>query len=1013
MVTTTKPRKSAKPAATCSVPEGEPVPVIKGSHVYLIDGSGWIFRAFHALPPLTRPSDRMPVGAIHGFCGMLWKLLQDSRKSSGPTHIAVIFDYSEKTFRNEIYTDYKAHRPPMPEELIPQFGVIRDAVKAFNIACIEQEGYEADDLIATYATQALASGGDVTIVSSDKDLMQLVGPGIGMLDTMKTPPRAIGPDEVREKFGVGPDRVVDVQALAGDATDNVPGVPGIGVKTAAELINEYGDLDTLLERAGEIKQPKRRERLTEFALQAKLSRELVRLKQDVPVAVPVEQLGLQEPNPDALLGFLREMEFTTLTKRIAEGLGKELPPPVEHAPPGPRVAPPSEPPAAAFSAKAAGKPLSPSAATPQAAVRAAVAAAKATPIDRSQYETVTDLARLEAWIGEARTTGHVAFDTETTSLDPMQAEFVGFSMAVAPGRACYVPLGHRPATDAFDFAGEDLKQIPVRDALAALKPLLEDPSVLKIGQNLKYDCLLLARHAIRVGPLDDTLLISYALDAGLISMNTANRTRHGMDDLAERHLGHTCMPFTQVIEFAPGTKRPSKTFAQVPLAKATEYAGEDADVTLRLWMVLKPRLAAERLTTVYETLERPMVHILADMERTGIKVDRAILSRLTSTFSQRVARLETEIYDLAGHKFNLGSPKQLGEFLFDSLKLPGGRKTKTGQWETRAGLLDDLAAREDLPEQHRKLINVMLEWRQLTKLRSTYTEALPQFINPETGRIHTSYALGATTTGRLASNDPNLQNIPIRTKEGREIRTAFIAEPGRKLISADYSQIELRVLAHVADIPQLRRAFADGLDIHAMTASEMFGVPIKDMPAEVRRRAKAINFGIIYGISAFGLGAQLGIPKQEAGDYIATYFKRFPGIRDYMEAAKKHAHEHGWVETIFGRRIHYPEINTRNPSARGNQERAAINAPIQGSAADILRRAMIRMPGALSEARLESVHMLLQVHDELVFEADAAEVETALATITRVMEGAAEPAVRLAVPVHVDAKAADNWEAAH
>jgi DNA polymerase-1 len=1003
MVTTAKPTKSAKPAATCSVPEGEPVPVIKGSHVYLIDGSGWIFRAFHALPPLTRPSDRLPVGAIHGFCGMLWKLMQDSRKSAGPTHIAVVFDYSEKTFRNEIYKDYKAHRPPMPEELIPQFRVIRDAVKAFNIACIEQEGYEADDLIATYARQTLALGGDVTVVSSDKDLMQLVGPGLIMLDTMKTPARTIGPDEVREKFGVPPDKVVDVQALAGDSSDNVPGVPGIGVKTAAELINEYGDLDAVLEHAGEIKQAKRRERLMEFALQARLSRELVKLKDDVPVTVPVEQLGLREPDAGALLGFLREMEFTALTKRIADGLGREPPPPVER--PAPQKAATLPEPGVAELARPAAKPALPSAATPQAAVLAAAAAAKVPPIDRSKYETVAELARLEAWAEEAYAAGRLAFDIETTSLDPMQAEFVGFSMAIAPGRACYVPLGHRVASGAFDFGDGPVRQVPVRDALEVLKPLLEDPGILKIGQNLKYDCLVLARYGIAVAPLDDTLLMSYVVDGG--------RGTHGMDVLAERHLGHTCMPFTQVIEYAPGARKSDKTFAQVPLAKATEYAGEDADVTLRLWLALKPRLAAERMTTVYETLERPLVRVLADMERAGIKVDRAILSRLTSTFSQRVARLETEIYDLAGHKFNLGSPKQLGEFLFDNLKLPGGRKTKTGQWETRAGLLDDLAAREDLPEHARKLINVMLEWRQLTKLRSTYTEALPQYVNPETGRIHTSYALGATTTGRLASNDPNLQNIPIRTKEGREIRTAFIAEPGHKLISADYGQIELRVLAHVADIPQLRRAFAEGLDIHAMTASEMFGVPIKDMPSEVRRRAKAINFGIIYGISPFGLAAQLGIPKQEAGDYIATYFKRFPGIRDYMEGTKKRAHERGFVETIFGRRIHYPEINTRNPSVRGNLERAAINAPIQGSAADIIRRAMIRMPSALREAGLDSVRMLLQVHDELVFEANLADAEKAVSTIIHVMGRAAEPAVHLAVPVHVDAKAADNWEAAH
>ncbi len=1006
-----QPTKSQRPAATCSVPPGEPVPIVKGSHVYLIDGSGYIFRAFHALPPLTRPSDGLPVGAVHGFCGMLWKLLQDSRRSSGPTHIVVLFDYSEKTFRNEIYQDYKAHRPPVPEELVPQFSLIRAAVKAFNIACIEQSGYEADDLIATYAKHALAEGGDVTIVSSDKDLMQLVGPGVSMLDTMKN--RSIGPDEVRERFGVTPDKVVDVQALAGDSTDNVPGVPGIGVKTAAELINEYGDLDTLLEHAGEIKQAKRRERLIEFALQAKLSRELVRLKDDVPVVVPVEQLGLHDPDPDALLGFLREMEFAALTKRIAEGLGVAAPPPVERGTaPGANgaAAPPpapAQPTPAMAGAAAAATPAPPSpAAAPQAAVRAAIAAAKAEKVDRTHYETVTTLERLEVWIAEAFSLGRVAFDTETTSLDPMQAEFVGFSMAVAPGRACYVPLGHRPAAGTLDFGDEVLTQIPVREALQSLKPLLESPSVLKIGQNLKYDYVVLAQHDIAPAPIDDTMLLSYALDTG-------PGRNHGLDDLAERHLGHSCMGFTQVLEFAPGARKSDKTFAQVPLDKATQYAGEDADVTLRLWTILKARLAAERMATVYETLERPMVGVLADMERAGIKVDKAILARLTSTFAQRIAQLEQHIYELAGHKFNLGSAKQLGEFLFDSLKLPGGRKTKTGQWETRAGLLDDLAAREDLPEHARKLINVMLEWRQLSKLRSTYTESLPAFVNPTTGRIHTSYALASTSTGRLSSNDPNLQNIPIRTKEGREIRTAFIAEAGHKLISADYSQIELRVLAHVADIPQLRRAFAEGLDIHAMTASEMFGVPVKDMPPEVRRRAKAINFGIIYGISAFGLAAQLGIPKQEAGEYIATYFKRFPGIRDYMEAAKGQAHERGFVETIFGRRIHFPEINTKNPSTRGFLERAAINAPIQGSAADIIRRAMIRMPGALQAAQLGSVRMLLQVHDELVFEARLADVATALPVIASVMEKAAEPAVRLAVPIHVDAKSADNWEAAH
>jgi len=998
--TTAKPKKSDRPAAVCSVPPGEPVPVAKGSHVYLIDGSGYIFRAFHALPPLTRPSDGLPVGAVHGFCAMLWKLLQDARKGSGPTHIAVIFDASEKTFRNEIYVDYKAHRPPAPEELVPQFPLIRQAVKAFNIACLEQDGYEADDLIATYARQVVGQGGDVTIVSSDKDLMQLIKPGIVMLDTMKN--RTIGPDEVRERFGVPPEKVVDVQALAGDSTDNVPGVPGIGVKTAAELINEYGDLDTLLARAGEIKQPKRRERLTEFALQARLSRDLVTLKDDVPVEVAAEQLGVRDPSPDALLGFLREMEFSTLTKRIAEGIGVEAPPPVDRAAaPAPRAAKAGDGPAP--QAKPAGRAPTSAAAGPQAAVAAAAAVAKAK-IDRSRYEAVTDLPRLEAWMAEARAAGRFAFDTETTSLDPMQAEFVGFSLAVAPGRACYVPIGHR-AGSGFDFGDGNLQQVPLKEALALLRPVLEEPAILKIGQNLKYDYLLLRRYGIDLAPLDDTLLLSYALDGG--------RGQHGMDALAERHLGHSCISFEQVLQHAPGARKSDKTFAQVPLDKATEYAAEDADVTLRLWMMLKPRLVAERMSTVYETLERPMVRILGDMELAGVKVDKGILSRLTSTFSQRIARLEDEIYTLAGHKFNLGSPRQLGEFLFDSLKLPGGRKTKTGQWETRANLLDDLAASEDLPEHARKLINVMLEWRQLAKLKSTYTDSLPQHISPDTGRIHTSYALASTTTGRLASTDPNLQNIPIRTKEGREIRTAFIAERGHKLISADYSQIELRVLAHIADIPQLTKAFAEGLDIHAMTASEMFGVPIAGMPPEVRRRAKAINFGIIYGISAFGLAAQLGIPKQEAGEYITTYFKRFPGIREYMDATRKLAHERGFVETIFGRRVHYPEINTKNPSMRGFLERASINAPIQGSAADIIRRAMIRMPGALADAGLASVRMLLQVHDELVFEAKEGEVEKALKVIRRVMEKAAEPAVRLKVPVHVDAKAADNWEAAH
>ena len=992
-------KSKAKTASTSTVPDGEATPIIKGSHVYLIDGSGYIFRAFHALPPLTRPSDGLPVGAVHGFCAMLWKLLRETKASEAPTHLAVIFDASRENYRNAIYDQYKANRPPPPDELIPQFPLIRDAVKAFNVACLELEGYEADDLIATYAREVVEAGGDVTIVSSDKDLMQLVQPGVVMFDAMKS--KKLGRDEVMEKFGVPPEKVVDVQSLAGDSTDNVPGVPGIGIKTAAELINEYGDLDTLLERAGEIKQPKRREKLIEFADQARVSRELVRLKQDVPGLIGADALGVQDPRPETLLGFLQLMEFNTLTRRIAEALGVEAPAPVAVSV-GSTVPTKGRKASAGPAAAASGETIAES---PVAGLAEVAQRARA-PFDRSKYECVTTRERLEAWIGKAYDAGHVAFDTETTSLDPMVAELVGFSMAVAPGEACYVPLGHRAASDAFDFGSHDgIQQIPVVDALGLLKPLLEDPSILKIGQNIKFDLNVLAQHGINVAPVDDTMLMSYALDAG--------RGSHGMDDLAMKHLGHTCITFDQVIAHVPGKKKSERTFAQAPLDKATEYAAEDADVTLRLWMLLKPRLAAERVATVYETLERPLIPVIAEMERAGIRVDGGILSRLSSTFAQGVARLEEEVNGLVGHKFNLGSPRQLGELLFDRLQLPGGKRTKSGQWETRAGLLDDLAANEDLPDDARRLINTMLEWRQLMKLRSTYTDALPSYVHGGTGRIHTSYALGATTTGRLASSEPNLQNIPIRTKEGREIRTAFIAEPGKQLISADYSQIELRVLAHIADIPQLKKAFDDGLDIHAMTASEMFGVPVEGMPSEVRRRAKAINFGIIYGISAFGLANQLGIAREEAAAYIATYFERFPGIRAYMDETKRVAHERGFVETIFGRRIHYPEINTRNPSMRGFLERAAINAPIQGSAADIIRRAMIRMPEALEEAGLRSTRMLLQVHDELVFEVAEAEVPSALAIVKRVMEGAALPVVKLKVPIHVDAKAADNWEAAH
>lgn len=994
------PKKSKRENRT-SVPDGEPVPIGKGSRVYLVDGSGYIFRAFHALPPLTRPSDRLPVGAVHGFCAMLWKLMAETKAAEEPTHLAVIFDAGSETFRNEIYDQYKANRPPPPEELVPQFPLIRDAVKAFNVACIEEEGFEADDLIATYATEIADAGGEVTIVSSDKDLMQLVRPGIDMLDTMKN--KRMGADEVFEKFGVTPDKVIDVQSLAGDSVDNIPGVPGIGIKTAAQLITEYGNLDALLERAAEIKQPKRREKLIEFADQARVSRDLVTLKQDVPLPIKVDQMGVQEPKPDVLLGFMQEMEFNTLTRKLAEALGAEVP---DALPKGVGSS------IAKQSRKDGGKAGKDAAAAEGAGTPAAVVEhnrqkATAEPIDRSKYEIITTRDVLDRWIAEARELRQFAFDTETTSLDAMRAELVGISMATAPGRACYIPVGHTTEEGGLAFDEESgPEQLPIRDVLEAMKPLLEHPAVLKIGQNLKYDVLLLKQFGINVAPVDDTMLMSYSLDGG--------RNGHGMDDLSQRHLGHTCIPFKQVIALAPGKKVADKTFAGVPIDKAAEYAAEDADVTFRLWMVLKPRLVAERMVTVYETLERKLLPVIVEMEHAGIHVERSVLARLSATFAQRAAQLEDEVYELAGEKFNLGSPKQLGELLFDKLKLPGGKKTKTGQWETRATLLDDLSNNEELPDDARKLINTMLEWRQMTKLRSTYTDALPQHTHPTTQRIHTSYSLAATTTGRLASTDPNLQNIPIRTKEGREIRTAFVAEKGNKLVSADYSQIELRVLAHIADIPQLRKAFDDGLDIHAMTASEMFGVPIEGMPSEVRRRAKAINFGIIYGISAFGLANQLSIPRSEAADYIKTYFERFPGIRDYMEQTKTFAKDNGYVQTIFGRKVHYPDINTKNPSARGFFERAAINAPIQGSAADIIRRAMIRMPDALKRAGLdESARMLLQVHDELVFEVTKEDVDKTLDVVKDVMEGAPAPVLQLAVPLKVDAAAADNWDDAH
>ncbi|WP_165216193.1 DNA polymerase I [Affinirhizobium pseudoryzae] len=997
----------------------------KGDHLFLVDGSGFIFRAFHALPALTRKSDGLPVGAVSGFCNMLWKLLTNARDTNvgvTPSHFAVIFDYSSQTFRKDLYADYKANRSAPPEELVPQFGLIRQATRAFNLPCIETEGFEADDIIATYARAAEAIGADVTIISSDKDLMQLVTSNVHMYDSMKD--KQIGIPDVIEKWGVPPEKMIDLQAMVGDSVDNVPGIPGIGPKTAAQLLEEFGDLETLLARAAEIKQVKRRENIIENAEKARLSRKLVELRTDVPLELGLDALVLEKQDGPKLVAFLKAMEFGTLTRRVAEACecdagaiepaeilvewgpaahGPDLDPGAEHNQDLERADAASPAPKSNAAAKSA---------SPDGARAAEIAAARheafsAQPIDHAAYVTIRDVETLKSWIAVARETGLVAFDTETTSLDPMQADLVGVSLAIQDNtatpasktiRAAYLPLGHKSGGD--DLFSDGVKlvdgQVPMDVALALLKELLEDPSVLKVAQNLKYDYLVMKRHGISMAGFDDTMLISYVLEAGA--------GNHGMDALSERWLGHTPIAYKDVA----GSGKSAVTFDRVDIDKATAYAAEDADVTLRLWLVLKPRLVAEGLTRVYERLERPLVPVLAHMEERGITIDRQILSRLSGELAQKAASFEDEIYELAGERFNIGSPKQLGDILFGKMGLPGGSKTKTGQWSTSAQVLEDLAAQGiELP---RKIV----DWRQLTKLKSTYTDALPSYVHPQTKRVHTSYSLASTTTGRLSSSEPNLQNIPVRNAEGRKIRTAFISTPGHKLLSADYSQIELRVLAHVAEIPQLRQAFADGIDIHAMTASEMFGVPVEGMPSEVRRRAKAINFGIIYGISAFGLANQLSIERSEAGEYIKKYFERFPGIRDYMESTKAFAREHGYVETIFGRRAHYPEIKSSNPSVRAFNERAAINAPIQGSAADVIRRAMVQVEPALEAAGLsERVRMLLQVHDELIFEVEDEAVDLAMPVIVRTMEHAAMPALSMRVPLKVDARAALNWDEAH
>ena len=926
----------------------------EGCHLHLIDGSAFIFRAYHALPPLTRKSDGLPIGAVSGFCNMLQKYVEGNHGPDAPTHIAVVFDKGSHTFRNEMYDQYKANREAMPEDLRPQIPLTRRATEAFNIACKEMEGYEADDIIATLSCQARDAGGRVTIISSDKDLMQLVGGGVEMLDAMKNV--RIDRDGVHEKFGVYPDRVVDVQALAGDSVDNVPGAPGIGVKTAALLINEFGDLDQLLARAEEIKQPKRRQTLIDHADQIRLSRDLVTLDCETPLEFTLDDLEVRDPEPDSLMAFLAEMEFRTLTKRIADALGVEAP------------------------------------TIPDAPAKTDEAAPEAPSFDAAVYEQVGDTAGLKAWIDRIYERGYVAVDTETTSLNEMQADLVGISLAVEPGHACYIPVGHKASGGDDLFGSDDLAdgQMQMAEALDLLKSVLEDDSILKIGQNMKYDVKIFAALGIDVAPVDDTMLLSYAMHGGLHG--------HGMDTLSERYLGHTPIPIKPLL----GSGKSARTFDRVPIDDAVRYAAEDADITLRLWQLFKMQLHRAQVTRVYERLERPMISILSRMERSGIKVDRDTLSRMSNAFAQKMAGLEAEIHELAGRKFNVGSPKQLGEILFDEMGIEGGKKGKTGAYATGADVLEDLATEHDLPAR-------VLDWRQLSKLKSTYTDALQDHINPDTGRVHTSYSIAGASTGRLASTDPNLQNIPIRTEEGRRIREAFVAEEGKTLVSLDYSQIELRILAHIADIPSLKQAFADGLDIHAMTASEMFDVPLDEMTPEIRRRAKAINFGVIYGISGFGLARNLRIPRGEAQGFIDRYFERFPGIRTYMDETKAFAKENGFVQTLFGRKIHTPEINAKGPKA-SFAYRAAINAPIQGTAADVIRRAMIRMPAAIADLPAQ---MLLQVHDELLFEVDDAAIEPLVETARVVMEGAPDPVVHLDVKLTVDAGQGQNWAEAH
>jgi DNA polymerase I len=929
-------------------------------HLYLVDGSSYIFRAYHRLPPLTNRHGQ-PAGAVYGYTTMLWKLADGLNRADGPTHMAVILDASEQTHRNQMYDQYKAHRPPPPEDLVPQFPLIRVATRAFSIPCIEEEGLEADDIIACYVTAARSAGWRVTIVSSDKDLMQLIDEdaGIDMLDTMND--RRIGRNEVLEKFGVPPEKVGDVLALMGDSVDNVPGVPGIGPKTASQLIQQFGDLETVLASTDQISKPKLKQSLIEHADDARLSRELVRLVCDAPLPEPLEELALKGIPKQPLEEFLAEQGFKSLLNRLHGGGAQQTGATVRNDV------------MAAMDAKKL-----PATAEPE-----------KIEVDRSEYETVTDEASLDRWIAEAAGQGYLAIDTETDCIDCIIAKLAGISLATAPNRACYIPVGHSGA----DLYSDAPNQLPEALVLSKLKPLLEDQSVLKIGHNLKYDWVMFDKAGINVAPVDDTMVISFDLDAG-------RSFGHGLEELAKIHFDHECIPFKQVC----GTGQKQITFDKVPLGPATEYAAEDADIALRLWLRLKPRLAAENVTRVYERVDKPLVHVIARMEQRGIKVDRDYLAKLSSEFSRDIQALEEKIYEAACGPFTIGSPQQLGEVLYGRLGLKGGRKGKSGQYSTDVNELERLAA------EGVDCARLVLDWRQLTKLRSTYTDALQAVIIPETGRVHTSFSLTGAQTGRLSSNDPNLQNIPIRTEVGRKIRDAFVADPGHVLLSADYSQIELRLAAHMADVPQLKEAFNAGQDVHAITAEEVFGT----VDRETRNKAKTINFAILYGSSAWGIASRMGLSREEGKAIIDRYFERFPGIRAFMHSTLAFAREHGFTQTLFGRKTHFePNIRSPNPSIRGGAERAAINAPIQGTSADLIKRAMTRMDGALADAGLSDVRMLLQVHDELVFEVPEGREEAAAEVIRRVMAGAAEPGQKLDVPLDVEVGWGPNWGAAH